>query len=169
MVGAAIVLAKSIDTIIERFTKAPKESEEARVLFNKAARAMADDHTFGVGINMYSWVLDHGGYADRLHIEPGDRNGIAHHVYWLTCAELGYVGAAAYILLLATVWVSALRLVFKRGLTGEVATGLLLGLSTMYLQGTAEWIARQTPQSYCFWMFAAILSALRTRVARYGA
>jgi hypothetical protein len=36
----------------------------------------------------------------------------------------------------------------------------LAGLTVTYLQGTAEWIARQTTMSYCFWLFAAIACAL---------
>jgi hypothetical protein len=159
-VGAAAVLARSLDTIIERFTTAPKESELARKLFNKAAQRMADDHPTGVGINMYSWVLDHGGYADQLHIEPGDRNGIAHHIYYLCAAELGWWGLASYVLVLAHVFVVALRSARGRGVAGELGVGLSLGLLTMILQGTAEWIARQTPMSYCFWLFAALASAL---------
>lgn len=160
-VAAGIVLARSIDTIIERFVTAPKESELARVLFNKAAKMMAEDHTFGVGINMYSYVLDHGGYATRLNIEPGDRNGIAHHIYWLTAAETGYFGAVSYVLMIAAVWISAARLALHKGVRGDIGVGLTIGLSTMFLQGTAEWIARQTPMAYAFWLFAGLASALR--------
>jgi hypothetical protein len=163
LVAASLVLARSLDTIIERFTTAPKESEEARVLFNKAAKMMADEHPFGIGINMYSYVLDHGGYADRLHIEPGDRNGIAHHIYWLTAAEVGYVGAVAYVLIIASVLVSVFRTALMKGVRGDLGLGMLLGLSTMTLQGTAEWIARQTPMAYAFWIFAATAAALRAK------
>ncbi|MBL8683725.1 MAG: O-antigen ligase family protein [Myxococcales bacterium] len=159
--AAMLVLAKSLDTIIERFTTAPKESELARVLFNKAAKMMADERPFGVGINMYSYVLEHGGYAARLNIEPGDRSGIAHHIYWLTAAELGYFGAIAYVLVVASVLSSALRLAFRGGLRGDLGVGMTLGLSTMVLQGTAEWIARQTPMAYLFWVYAAMASGLR--------
>ncbi len=159
--GAGVVLARSIDTIIERFTTAPKESELARVLFNKAAKMMADEHMFGVGINMYSYVLDTGGYADRLHIEPGDRNGIAHNIYWLTIAETGYFGVVAYLLVIASVLISTIRLATKGGFRGDIGVGLTLGLATMVLQGTAEWIARQTPMAYAFWTFAAMASGLR--------
>lgn len=159
--AAVLVLARSIDTIIERFTTAPKESEQARILFNRAAKMMADEHPFGVGINMYSYVLDHGGYADRLNIEPGDRNGIAHHIYWLTAAELGYIGAIAYVLVVASVMISTIRLAMRGGLRGDLGVGFTLGLTTMTLQGTAEWIARQTPMAYAFWTFAAMASALR--------
>jgi len=158
--GGALALLKSIDTIIQRFLLAPKESELARKLFNKAAKAMADEHPFGIGINMYSFVLDHGGYADRLNIEPGDRNGIAHHIYWLTAAETGYVGVTAYVLMLLTVFFSAVRLGFRKGVEGEVGVGIAAGLLVTYMQGFAEWIARQTTMAYAFWGLAAVVSGL---------
>lgn len=157
--AGALALLKSMDTIINRFVNAPKESELARKLFNQAARAMAEEHPFGVGINMYSFVLDHGGYADRFTIEPGDRNGIAHHIYWLTSAELGYVGVTAYVLVLLSVLVAAARLALRKGVEGELGVGILAGLSVTYLQGFAEWIARQTTMSYAFWGLAAVVAA----------
>jgi hypothetical protein len=161
-VGLAGV-AWSLPTIIQRFTSAPKESELARKLFNLAARAMADEHPFGIGMNMYSYVLSHAGYADRFAIDPGDRDGIAHHIYWLTAAETGYVGLCAYLLLLGAVYVSALRAAWRRDVTGEIAVGVVVGLTVTYLQGTAEWIARQTTMAYCFWLLAALVSAFLTR------
>jgi O-antigen ligase len=161
LLGSVLVLAKSAATIIQRFTEAPKESEQARVLFNAAARAMANDHVFGVGINMYSFVLDHGGYADMFDVDPGDRNGIAHHIYWLTAAETGYVGLVTYLGLLAAVLLAAIREAVRPGLTGDIALGIAAGLTVTYVQGTEEWIARQTTMSYCFWMFAAMISAFQ--------
>jgi O-antigen ligase len=160
LVGLGGVI-KAWDTIVNRFLHAPKESEEARVLFNKAAALMASDHPFGVGINMYSHVLEHGGYAARLNIDPGDRNGIAHHIYWLTTAETGYVGAATFVLLLAVVLGNAARSMGKPDGRGDLAVGLVAGLTVTYTQGTAEWIGRQTNMSYLFWLFAAIGVALR--------
>lgn len=157
--GGALALLKSIDTIINRFVNAPKESELARKLFNKAAKAMADEHPFGIGINMYSYVLDHGGYADRFGVERGDRNGIAHHIYWLTSAELGYVGVAAYVLILFAVLFGAVRLAFRKDIEGEIGLGIAAGLMITYLQGFAEWIARQTNMSYLFWGLAALVAA----------
>lgn len=159
--GGLVVLAKSLDSIIDRFTNAPPASEQARDKFNMAAEAMARDNPFtGIGINMFSHVLEHGGYADRFDLAPVDRNGVAHHIYWLTAAELGYIGLFAYLLLLASVLWTAIRLARARGVRGEIALGTAAGLFVTYVQGTAEWIARQTPMSYGFWLFAGMLSAL---------
>lgn len=166
MVGGLVVLAKSIDSIIERFTSAPAASEEARDRFNLAAQAMARDNPLtGIGINMYSHVLEHGGYADQFEMASVDRNGVAHHIYWLTAAELGYIGLAAYLLLLGAVLWMAVRLVRSRSVSGDIALGMAAGLFVTYVQGTAEWIARQTPMSYGFWLYAAALSALTAREA----
>jgi len=160
MVGGLIGLAKSLDSIIERFTNAPAASEEARDKFNLAAEAMVRDNPFtGVGINMFSHVLEHGGYAEQFELASVDKNGIAHHIYWLTAAELGYIGLAAYLLLLGAVLWMAVRLARSRGVRGDVALGMAAGLFVTYVQGTAEWIARQTAMSYGFWLFAGTLSA----------
>ena len=68
-------------------------------------------------------------------IEPGDRNGIAHHIYWLTAAELGYGGVAAYVLLLVVVWGSALRLASQ--LSELVLDGNLHDLEALH-----AWLAK---------------------------
>jgi O-antigen ligase len=159
MLGVLLLLAKSLDTILERWSGAPKASEEARVLFNEAARAMLNDHSFGIGINMYSHVLEHGGYADRLGMAPVDRSGVAHHIYWLTAAELGYVGLAAYALLLIAVLVLAIKAARARDVRGDIALGIAAGLFVTYVHGTSEWILRQTAMSYAFWTAAAMVAA----------
>jgi len=92
---------------------------------------------------------------------PGDRTGIGNTTSWRATGELGYFGLAAYLLMLAAVFSSAGRAALRPGLAGTLGTGITLGLSTMYLQGTAEWIARQTPMAYAFWMYAAMAAALR--------
>ena len=160
VVAGIAVLAKSADTIINRFVNAPKESEQARVLFNAAAKMMANEHVFGIGINQFSTVLDHGGYADRLGIASVDRNGIAHHIYWLTAAELGYFGLGTFLLMLLTVLLVGVRAARIPGVRGDIALGLVAGLVVTYMQGTAEWIMRQTTFSYAFWLVAAMIAAI---------
>jgi hypothetical protein len=160
MAGALLLLFKSLDTILDRFANAPKSSEEARVLFNRAAEAMANEHSLGVGLNMFSQVLDVAGYADRFELPPIDRNGVAHHIYWLTAAELGYIGLAAYVVLLAAVLVTAFKAARAPGARGDIGLGITAGLVVMYIQGTAEWIARQAQMSYAFWMVAAMAAAI---------
>jgi hypothetical protein len=160
LVMAGVMLAWSARTIVRRFETAPVESMHARQLFVEAAHRMAADHPLGVGINMYSQVLGNAEYAAVLGIDPWDRTGIAHHIYWLTAAETGYVGLAAFVILLGAVYLATLRLATRPGLRGELALGIVAGLTVTYVQGTAEWVFRQSTMSYAFWLFAAIVVGL---------
>jgi hypothetical protein len=159
---ALVVLIKAWSSLVSRFLHAPRESELARVLFNDAAKAMLHDHPFGVGINQYSYVLSHLGYADRLGIPALDRDGIAHHIYWLTAAETGYVGAIAFaILMMAPMILAVVGARRHKGtIRADVLIGCFAGLAAMSIQGTAEWIARQSPMSYLFWIVAGIVWTL---------
>jgi len=158
--ASALVLAWSAKTILLRFETAPAESLHARELFVIAAQRMAFAHPFGVGINMYSQVLASSEYSAILGIDVQDRGGIAHHIYWLTAAETGFFGIVAFVFLLGAVYVAALRGVTRSGLHGELSLGIVAGLTVTYVQGTAEWILRQSPMSYAFWLFAAIVVGL---------
>lgn len=167
LLGVTGVLARSFDTLVERFTQAPASSEEARHRFEDAARLMLKEHPLGVGINQFSRVLDEGGYADRCDIPPIDRDGIVHNIYWLTAAEIGWVGILAFVWLLAAPLWRAARLGLSRGddPRRDLALGLAAGLFVTYVQGKAEWIFRQTTVSYLFFTLAALIVALERQLA----
>lgn len=159
--GAFAVLAKSYDTIVERFLTAPESSHEARELFEQAASAMLDDHPMGIGMNQYSRVLD-ASYADRFDIPPVDRDGIVHNVYWLNAAELGYLGAAAFFVLVALPLLSALRgaLTDRRTLRGDLMVGFAAGIGAALMQSNLEWALRMTQVGNVFWVMVALTGAL---------
>jgi O-antigen ligase len=169
-VAAGLVLLKEHAAIMDRFQNAPVESEEARVLFNQAAAAMLRDHPFGVGLNQFSHSLDLAGYADRLGIGLQDRAGLAHHVFWLTAAETGIVGIATFLLMLAVpLWVTVAGAVRLRGTgRGHLLLGAAVGMIAMHVHGTAEWVSRQTPVSYLFWIVAGLAYGLTRRPSRLG-
>ena len=48
----------------------------------------------------------------------------------------------------------------RRDYRGQLAMGCLAGLTVMYMQGTLEWVARQTVQSYLFWIVGVMAYAL---------
>jgi O-antigen ligase len=166
IVGIGIVLIKALDTIIERFTMAAASSEEARHHFEAAAKLMLAEHPLGIGVNAFSFVLDKHGYADRANVDFGDRDGIVHNIYWLTAAETGYFGIVAYAALLGVPLFVALRCVMKHrdDVRGDVLLGIAGGLIVTYVQGKAEWIARQTTMSYLFFLMIALIAALRTQL-----
>ncbi len=164
--AGVLVVAKSYDSIVERFETAPAASEAARVRFVKAAKAMHSDYPLGIGINQYSFVLSHKGYADRFGMPPIDRDGLCHQIYFLTLAELGWAGLLAYAWLIAVPWFWALRgaMLGKGDIRGDVLLGCFAGLSAMYLQGMLEWIARQIQMQYLFFMAAGLIATLYRQI-----
>jgi hypothetical protein len=159
---ALAVFGYAAPTIVERFDSAPEGSARARERWVEIAAAMVHDHPLGIGINQFSHVSVADGYADRYGSRPGDRDGLAHHVYWLTAAELGPHGLIAYLVLLAMPLLSAFRgaASSKGDVRGDVLLGCGVGLGVMYLQGLFEWAARQTALTYLFFMFAALVACL---------
>ncbi len=87
-----------IDTVIYRFLNAPESSEQARNEFEVAAIMMADDYSIGVGLNQYSEVLTmQDKYRDHFSAMKYEGRGrVAHHIYLLTAAEMGWFGMYFY-------------------------------------------------------------------------
>ena len=173
LVGVALVGAiglKAAHTIVTRFLEAPEASAETRLIFEDAAASMLRDHPLGIGMNQYSLVIREGGYGQRAGEargvenwnEPGEFGGIVHNIYWLTAAELGYVGIAAFAWLI----LSVLYLAFRTGLAtrGDVRADVLLGLGVgiagLCVHGLLEWTLRQTSISYVFWIMCGLVAAL---------
>lgn len=165
-IAAAAVFVKAGDTIIDRFLNAPKMSGEGRDMFEVAAHLMVTEHPLGVGVNNFSWFCDVGGYSARVGLPAIDRGGIVHNVYWLTAAELGYVGLLAFALLLLRPTCAALYhgLTSRRDVRGDVLLGLGVGLLLMHAQGSLEWASRQTTLSYLFWIVAALVASIGERL-----
>ena len=155
----------SADAIIERVERAPKESAEARVHFNEAAKLMVGDHpVFGIGINQYSHVLATDGYADAVGVLEVDRHGVAHQIYWLTIAELGIPGLLIFLWVLGgPLWRAARSAWTIRDVRGDILLGIAAGLGVSYLQGLTEWVFRQTEVGYLFFSLAGLAASLSVR------
>lgn len=159
--GAGAVLIRSFDTIVERFSTAPDSSGEARELFEEAAAMMIHDHPLGVGLNQFSLVLDRH-YADPVGIPLVDRSGIVHNIYYLTAAELGYVGLLAFVLLtLAPVLVAAAGAFRSKTVTGDLLLGLGAGLLVTMIQGKLEWSLRTAQLGYLLFMLIGLIYGVR--------
>lgn len=175
----SILGALAAPTIIRRFESAPEESEMTRVFFNEAAHAMANEHTFGVGINAYSWMLANTAYywyvypdkKDDENIDPDEfreskqgasRLGTAHHIYYLMAAETGWIGMGVFILFILRFYGRNLRLFFKArdDYYKAILLGLLVGFATLHIQGLLEWIFRQTQVFYLFAVLSGLMVAL---------
>lgn len=163
--------------IIERFQKAPEASEMTRVYFNNAARAMANDKLFGMGLNSYSWALANTDYYWYVYAEERDevkdeeefresrkgqsRLGTAHHIYYLFAAETGWPGMIIFILFIAKYYIHNLVLLFRTrdDYYQAILLGLFIGFSTLHLQGLLEWIFRQTQVFFLFCVLSGLMVA----------
>lgn len=173
-IGAAVLLPR----IIARFENAPKESAETRAYFNDAARAMANDLTFGVGLNAYSWSLANTNYywyvySDKLDeledpdefkdsVQGQSRLGTAHHIFYLHAAETGWAGMYIYMAFIGLYYVKNVWLFLwsRDPYFKAILLGLLVGFTTLHLQGLLEWAFRQTQIFFLFCSLSGFVVAL---------
>ncbi|MEM7245632.1 MAG: O-antigen ligase family protein [Acidobacteriota bacterium] len=162
------VMAKSLDSIVARFTNAPKASERARERFEHASALMLDDKPMGIGMNNFSAVLEGSNYAYRANIRGYDSTGLVHNIYWLTLAELGYLGLITYVLVTFLPILMALKWAWlgRGDLRAQVILAGGAALLGMAIHGKLEWIARQTVPMYLFWILVALIFSFSRQIKR---
>lgn len=181
-----IIGAIAAPKIIARFEKAPKASEMTRVYFNIAAKAMANDRLFGTGLNSFSWMLENTDYywyvyPDALERETDlqafreskqglSRLGTAHHIYYLLAGETGWPGMIIFIaFILRYYWRNLfLLIVIRNEYYHAILLGLLVGFTTLHLQGLFEWIFRQTQVFYLFCILSGLMVSIGNIVRGRG-
>ena len=138
---------------------------------------MANDKLFGMGLNSYSWALANTDYYWYVYAEERDevkdeeefresrkgqsRLGTAHHIYYLFAAETGWPGMIIFILFIAKYYLHNLVLLFRArdDYYQAILLGLLVGFSTLHLQGLLEWIFRQTQVFFLFCVLSGLMVA----------
>lgn len=159
-------------SIIERFLEAPEASHMAREEFNRAARAMATDHPLGVGVNQFSYVLTNTPkYSDYIRVMAAEKQkGVCHQVYWLTAAEMGWIGLAVFVMvILRFLWHASFEAFRRRGFDGLIQASIALGMLALHLSGFLEWVFRITPIFHLFLLCCGLsvgLAELSRRAAR---
>ena len=167
MILAALpLLAFLLPPIIDRFQNAPKESAEARHTFNDVAAEVGARDFFGIGLNNYSYVGTTE-FADVLGVK--DAGGLAHHIYWLSYAELGILGPLLWFLMMAGFVIHIGRTIKRRrhDFEGILALGIMTGFIIAMLVGTLEWMFRQTSMLVTYMMlggFGLSLGRLRESI-----
>lgn len=153
------LLAFILPPIIKRFETAPEESANSRHDANISASEMGEDYFFGVGLNNYSYAINHMKYADRLG--ELDR-GIAHHIFWLHYAELGVFGVVLFSLMTGGFMYFLAKFIAKRkdGLERVLAIGILIAFMINSLVGTLEWLWKQSQIMMFYFMLAGIAMSL---------
>ncbi|MCB9799661.1 MAG: O-antigen ligase family protein [Candidatus Omnitrophica bacterium] len=156
---------KSYDTVMARFENAPAESEMARAEFERVAKMMTREHTFGVGLNNFSLVMTSTSrYRKNVVVMAGEEeSGVVHNVYLLTSSEMGYLGLIVYILVI-TRFLALYAWAFlreRKSMDGLLLGAYCLGFIAAHLTGFLEWAMRITPVTYLFVITSGIAAALR--------
>jgi hypothetical protein len=154
------VVIKVAPAIIDRFENAPEESELSRHQANDAALAMAASSIMGIGLNNYSYVINHTEFSKFIPF-IGDR-GIVHNIYLLHASELGWPGLVVFLLMIGNFMWMALRLIALRrhNLVSWTAIGIFAGMTGLWLQSMLEWAFRQTYITVEYFLLAGFLAAL---------
>lgn len=143
------LLVQMADGIISRMGEDRKASMDFRHTNNHIATTLANRNPIGVGINNYVVELQEpiGRALPEL-----DRT-VAHHLYLLLAAELGWPGLVLFIVILAQLWgIGLYTLVAARRPYSRLWTfGLLVGLMTCHLHSflEADLVRRETWFIFC--------------------
>lgn len=138
--------------VLHRFNTAPPASAASRNEYNAAALRMADDHLLGVGINCYSWVLSRSDVNAKRYkqgwviMADAPTIGVAHNIYLLTVAEIGWPGLALFLVVVSRfLWLALREGARSCTLEALLQQGLAIGMGCCLAIGTLEWVMRQTP------------------------
>jgi hypothetical protein len=164
LLGAFGVLAKSMDSIIERFTTAPEQSKLTRVALAEAAVNMANDKFFGVGLNNWGIKINPPySYSDHIERKNEDfKEGIVETVYLLVAAETGWLNLLVFLLLIIRFYVVNIFNYFRYRRTELffITVALAGGLGGVYLESTLEWVLKQTNNYYQLMLVFAFISVM---------
>ncbi len=176
LIGGLLVM----QTLMDRIKNAPESSAKARDEFNVAAKEMAADKFFGVGLNNFSITMTEE-EKYRAHVEvmaDEEQSGVAHHLYLLTAAETGYIGLAVLVAVFLLIELKYLRFILRRrskaesaslGFLPPVVIATLLGQVALFTSCFFEWAFRITPVMAQFFIVSAVVCAALSRAGLAGA
>jgi len=170
VMGVALIAPVAISAFEHRFEAVPlNESQyDERAAFNRAASFILDEHPWGIGVNNYVHVARDFGYSERAGVAPveGNRNNIVHNAYLLAGAEAGYLGLAAFCLMLAVPLVTALATGwrFRAMAEGALLLGLGVTLSVIYLHSLFEWVIFGKEVQYLLFMVMGMIFGISLRL-----
>jgi O-Antigen ligase len=187
VLGAALLVAACWSQIEERYSGASLEDEyfdtsiDGRGVYLRLSGAIVKDHFFGIGLNNWSYYVS-GTYGPRLGYRFVDYDHLvsiygtsddkqfadaylaapAHNLAALTLGELGIPGLVIFSLLWFR-WVSmAAPFLFlpREEPMRAVGVGLLFGILGIFGQSLTEWVYRQTPILFTFYILLGALASL---------
>jgi hypothetical protein len=188
VLGSAIALTASLwGGLRERYAQSTLEEEyldptvDGRGVYLRLAPALARDHLFGVGLNNWSYQVSRT-YGPRLGFRFADYDDLvsvygtndaelfgdaylaapAHNLAALTLGELGVPGLLLFTLLwLRWFGMGAAFLRLPRAEPMRVmGVGIFFGTCGIFGQSLTEWVYRQTPILFTFYLLLGTLASL---------
>ncbi|HXT42234.1 MAG TPA: O-antigen ligase family protein [Candidatus Angelobacter sp.] len=183
---------KSWDTLKERFTDSPVETEysaeqfESRAFYFWIAKEILSDRFFGVGLNNWSWWVSTE-YGPRLGVpyegypstnDAPSKESLAgfvfappaHNLGVLTAGELGWPGLIVFAFVwLRWFWIGA-GFLWRRSPAAmhRMGTGFLFSICGIFLQSLTEWVYHQTQILFTFHILLGALASLRYAKRRHA-
>jgi len=171
MLALLVAAPLAVNSLTERFAAEGNTGDyDERAAFERAARMMVDDHPFGVGANQYTLVANVEGYSQRAGVvwNSGSRGANVHNIFYLFAAETGWLGAAAFILLLLNAGLLAFRYSWKRRWDeqSQLLLGLGVAIATVSVHSMFEWIMVTYTAQYLLAVDLGLIAGLSTQVKR---
>ena len=159
---------KSIGTLYERFTTAPKESAHTRVYLAKSAVNMANDKFFGIGLNNFGVKVNKPFLYSKdspRYEEKGFKEGLVETSYLMIAAETGWLNLLVFLILLSSFYYRNIRMLIKYRKNNyyPLLLGVFGGLTAIYVESSLERVLKQTTNSYQLILVFSILSVLYTK------
>jgi len=164
---SGLLLFKAWGPITERFKTAPEQSATTRVDLAIAAVKMANDKTFGIGLNNFG-VKVNPPYSYSSHIEmynpesEEEKNGLVETTYLMIAAETGWHNLLVFFIFIFYYLFMNIRNYFLyRGSDFQfVPIAFIGGLLAIYLESSLEWVLKQTNNFYQLMLIFAIIAGM---------
>jgi O-antigen ligase len=146
------------------------EFDDQRLAFIRAADNMFTDYPMGVGANMYVSTSILKGYAERAGVNwsAGNRSAYVHNGYLVARTEMGYVGLAAFILLLFWPVFFCLRRLnqYRSDPRADMMIGYGISVLVVAVHSIVEWVFFSTQVLWLHAICLGMISGLAAQLAR---
>ncbi|MDP8209735.1 MAG: O-antigen ligase family protein [Candidatus Stygibacter australis] len=155
---------RSMDSIITRFESAPEESANTRKMLAMSAVNMANDKTFGVGLNNFGIKVNmpyH--YSDHIEeLKEESTAGLVETIYLSFAAETGWHNMVVYFILLFYFYFKNLSnyVKFRHSDYIWLPIGLAGGLMGIYMESALEWVLKQSNNFYQLMLCFALIGSM---------
>lgn len=168
---AALAMAAPLMTwAVDRRSEAARESSNReRQAFTNAAKMIIADYPLGVGGNQYVVVANVGGYSARAGVawNAANRSAPVHNAYYLTGAELGYLGLIGLLTILAGIFQIGWKALRRTsGEHADFAVGTLAAVIVVAAHSYYEYITVTFYIQYLLGMTVGILVGVASAATR---